>query len=46
MDEKDKPPKMPVSTRKFQVGGQAVIEGVMMRSPKSFTVAIQKSKAR
>jgi len=29
--------------KKFQVGGQAVIEGVMMRSPKSFTVAVRKS---
>ncbi|MBA7675618.1 hypothetical protein ES703_83854 [subsurface metagenome] len=46
MNEKDKPPKMPVSTRKFQVGGQAVIEGVMMRSPKSFTVAIRKSNGQ
>lgn len=43
MNEKDKPPTMSVSTRKFQVGGQAVIEGVMMRSPRSFTVAIRKS---
>ena len=31
------------ATKKFQVGGQAVIEGVMMRSPKSFTVAVRKS---
>ncbi len=31
------------TTKKFQVGGQAVIEGVMMRSPKSFTVAVRKS---
>jgi len=46
MNEKNKPPKMPVSTRKFQVGGQAVIEGVMMRSPKSFTVAIRKSNGQ
>jgi uncharacterized protein YqhQ len=46
MSEKNKPPKMPVSTRKFQVGGQAVIEGVMMRSPKSFTVAIRKSNGQ
>ncbi len=46
MNEKDKAPKMPVSTRKFQVGGQAVIEGVMMRSPKSFTVAIRKSNGQ
>lgn len=46
MNEKDKPPKMPVSTREFQVGGQAVIEGVMMRSPKSFTVAIRKSNGQ
>ncbi|KKL27723.1 hypothetical protein LCGC14_2382290 [marine sediment metagenome] len=29
--------------KKFQVGGQAVIEGVMMRSPKSFTIAVRKS---
>jgi len=29
--------------KKFQVGGQAVIEGVMMRSPRSFTVAVRKS---
>ena len=42
----EKAPKMPVSTRKFQVGGQAVIEGVMMRSPKSFTVAIRKSNGQ
>lgn len=34
------------STKKFQVGGQAVIEGVMMRSPKSFTVAIRKSNGQ
>ena len=46
MNEKNKPPKMPVSTRKFPVGGQAVIEGVMMRSPKSFTVAIRKSNGQ
>jgi len=46
MNEKNKAPKMPVSTRKFQVGGQAVIEGVMMRSPKSFTVAIRKSNGQ
>ncbi|GAG85956.1 unnamed protein product, partial [marine sediment metagenome] len=46
MNEKDKAPKMPVSTRKFQVGGQAVIEGVMMRSPKSFAVAIRKSNGQ
>jgi uncharacterized protein YqhQ len=46
MSEKNKPPKMPLSTRKFQVGGQAVIEGVMMRSPKSFTVAIRKSNGQ
>ncbi len=31
------------ATKKFQVGGQAVIEGVMMRSSKSFTVAVRKS---
>jgi uncharacterized protein YqhQ len=31
------------ATKKFQIGGQAVIEGVMMRSPKSFTVAVRKS---
>ncbi|GAH37557.1 unnamed protein product, partial [marine sediment metagenome] len=29
------------ATKKFQVGGQAVIEGVMMRSPKLFTVAVR-----
>ena len=29
--------------KEFQIGGQAVIEGVMMRSPKSFTVAVRKS---
>ncbi|GAI48297.1 unnamed protein product, partial [marine sediment metagenome] len=46
MNEKNKPPKMLVSTRKFPVGGQAVIEGVMMRSPKSFTVAIRKSNGQ
>ncbi len=34
------------SVKKFQVGGQAVIEGVMMRSPKSFTVAIRKSNGK
>lgn len=32
--------------KKFQVGGQAVIEGVMMRSPKAFTVAIRKSNGK
>ncbi len=46
MNEKDKPPHISVSTRKFQVGGQAVIEGVMMRSPTSFTVAIRKSNGQ
>ena len=46
MNEKDKSPNMSVSTRKFQVGGQAVIEGVMMRSPTSFTVAIRKSNGQ
>jgi len=35
-----------IATEKFQVGGQAVIEGVMMRSPKSFTVAIRKSNGQ
>ncbi|MCK4618148.1 DUF1385 domain-containing protein, partial [Candidatus Aerophobetes bacterium] len=46
MNEKDKTPKTPVSRGKLQVGGQAVIEGVMMRSPKSFTVAIRKSNGQ
>ena len=46
MNEKDKTPKMPVSRGKFPVGGQAVIEGVMMRSPKSFAVAIRKSNGQ
>jgi len=31
------------STKGWQVGGQAVIEGVMMRSPESVTVAIRKN---
>lgn len=31
-----------VGTPKFDVGGQAVIEGVMMRSPRSFTVVCRR----
>jgi len=34
------------SPTKPQIGGQAVIEGVMMRSPKSFTVAVRKSNGQ
>ena len=50
MDEKknslDTDSTIDTATKKFQVGGQAVIEGVMMRSPKSFTVAVRKSNGQ
>lgn len=35
--------KEKTSTENLQVGGQAVIEGVMMRSPRYITVAVRKS---
>jgi len=34
------------SSQKIPVGGQAVIEGVMMRSPHSFTVAVRRGDGR
>ncbi|MFH1076933.1 MAG: DUF1385 domain-containing protein [Pseudomonadota bacterium] len=32
----------PACNQKLQIGGQAVIEGVMMRAPKSMTVAVRR----
>ncbi len=34
--------KVLILTEKLNIGGQAVLEGVMMRSPRAFTVAVRK----
>ncbi len=34
--------EVPTLTEKLNIGGQAVLEGVMMRSPRAFTVAVRK----
>ena len=36
------PDGMPVAGRDAALGGQAVLEGVMMRSPSSWAVAVRK----
>ncbi len=39
---KNKPREVSALSEKVQIGGQAVLEGVMMRSPHAYTVAVRK----